>query len=60
MLYKEDIIKAVEMARKEEKEKAISAFSKVLSECGGCDCKDACSVKCGNDCLIEKFTELIK
>ena len=49
----------VKIARQEEREKAISAFSKVLLKCGGSECKDACSTNCGTDCLIKKFTELL-
>lgn len=49
---------AIQMARKEEREKAIEAFREVsTNEC--CNCKDACSVRCGTDCLLNKLKELL-
>lgn len=49
--------KAVKMARDEERENAIFAFSEVWNKCEGC--KDAMTAKCGKKCLENKFKELL-
>ena len=49
--------KAIEMARKEERDKAMYSFKKILNQCT--DCKDSCSAKCGKECLENKFKEFL-
>ena len=53
-----DAREAVKMARREERERALTAYQKMLSICP--KCTKACSPKCGTDCLIGKFKELLK
>ena len=48
---------AVGLAREEEREKALLAFSEVSKYCEKCDNK--CSIECGDTCLEDKFKELI-
>ena len=55
-----DILRArilVNLARQEEREKSIKAFVELSSICT--TCTDKCSVKCGEDCLMEKFIKLL-
>ena len=49
--------RAVEMTHREEREKAMKAFSEVSKECEKCNKK--CSVDCSISCLEDKFKELI-
>ena len=48
---------AVNMAREEDRKKAICFFEEVLNKCDGC--KDSMSAKCGKDCLIRRLKELV-
>ena len=49
---------AIYIARREEREKSVEAFKKVISECGS-KCERTCSYFCNDECLIEKFEELL-
>lgn len=49
--------RAVEMTQREERKKAMKAFSEVSKECEKCNKK--CSVDCSISCLEDKFKELI-
>ena len=57
MLNIGEAYKALKMARNEEREKALMAYQKMVSICQ--NCKDVCSHKCGTDCLVNKFKELL-
>jgi hypothetical protein len=57
MLNIGEAYKAVDMARKEEREKALIAYQKMILRCQ--KCTKACSSQCGTDCLTNKFKELL-
>ena len=48
---------AVNMAREEDRKKAICFFEEVLNKCDGC--RHSMSAKCGKDCLIRRLKELV-
>ena len=49
---------STELARKEEREKAVAALRQVIAWCG--ECENKCYTSCGDECLIDKFNELLK
>ena len=48
---------AITIVRKEEREKAIKAFVELSFVCT--NCTEKCSVKCGQNCLMEKFIKIL-
>jgi len=52
-----DAISAVKIAEQEMKDKSVKIFTEVIEKCFNCE--DACLPKCGKDCLIYNFKELL-